>query len=254
MCFSLCRKFADTYFCKGIVFEKYEVPHIIELGVQVRSAFCRCKCSHLYGVQQVFACLRMIHFCNDSRVVFIGNISVYISNDAIDPAAAGVLPDAVWMFAGAFACVLCNPFVIGGQLCRVEVAVEKVFGAVQHGIVSSCLHLIQERFANLGVGLFTAAGVDALILDVKGDWVGQLVRFYCPNNLLRCPACCLYGGGIAVQINANIQSCRQRTLDVLGKGTVEFERTVVVAEAHTDDSKVNAVRFDFLPVHLGLPF
>ena len=158
------------------------------------------------------------------------------------------------MLAGAFACVLCNPLVIGGQLCRVEVAIQKVLGTVQHGIVSSRLHLVQERFANFGVGLFTAAGVDALILDVKGDWVGQLVRLYCPNNLLRCPACCLYGGGIAVQINANIQPCRQRTLDVLRKGTVEFERTVVVAESHTDDGKVDTIRFDLLPVNLGLPF
>ena len=57
----MCRKFADTYFCKGIVFEKHEIPHIIELGVQVRSAFCRCKCSHLYGVQQVFVCLWLLH-------------------------------------------------------------------------------------------------------------------------------------------------------------------------------------------------
>ena len=116
------------------------------------------------------------------------------------------------------------------------------------------LHFLQKRFANLGVGLFTAAGVDALILDVKGDWVGQFVRFYRFDDLLRCPACCLYGGGIAVQINANIQPCRQRTLDVPGKGAVEFERTVVVAEADTDDCKVYPIRLDLMPINLRLPF
>ena len=196
----------------------------------------------------------MIHFCNDGRIVLISNVSVYVSNDAIDPTSAGVLPDAVWMFAGAFACVLCNPFVIGGQLCRVEVAIQKVLGTVQHGIVARLLHFLQKRFANLGVGLFTAAGVDALILDVKGDWVGQLVRLDRFNNLLRRPSCCLYSGGIAVQINAYIQPCRQRTLDVLRKCTVELLCTIIVAEADADAGKVYPVRLDLLPVNLGLPF
>ena len=192
----------------------------------------------------------MIHFCNDGRVVLVRNVPVHVAADAAHPAAAGVLPDAVWMFAGAFACVLCNPFVIGGQLCRVEIAVQKILRAVQHSIVTSRLHLVQERFANLGVGLLAAAGVDALILNIKGDWVGQLVRLDRFNNLLRCPACCLCGGGIAVQVDANIQSCCQRTFDVLHKCTVELQCTIIVAEADADDGKVDPVRFDLLPVNL----
>ena len=84
------------------------------------------------------------------------------------------------------------------QMCirdRIKVGVKKIFGTVEHCIVACRLDFIQKSLADIGVDLLAASSVDALVLDIKGNRVAELVRFDCLDDLFGCPSACLCCGG-----------------------------------------------------------
>lgn len=88
----------------------------------------------------------------------------------------------------------------------IKVGVQKIFGTVEHCIVACRLDFIQKSLADIGVDLLAASSVDALVLDIKGNRVAELVRFDRLDDLFGCPSGCLCCGGVAVQVHSHIQT------------------------------------------------
>nr|DAV91600.1 MAG TPA: hypothetical protein [Caudoviricetes sp.] len=252
--FGCGRKFAHAHHARARrTGQEAEIPLVRNLLLEVLRRRCGREGPTLHGVGQLAFLGLAVEFGDDGRVVLVGDVSVDVARDAVYLAAAGVLPDAVRVLRGAGAGILCNPFVIGGQLSWVKIAVQEILGAVKHRIVACRLDLVKEGLADVGVNLSAAAGVNALILDVEGNRVTELVRFDRLDNLFGRPSGRLCGGCVAVQVHSDSQPRRQRAADMRPVTGILLERTVVVAPAHTDHRKVDTRRLDPRPVHIRLP-
>ena len=60
---------------------------------------------------------------------------------------------------------------------------------------------------------------------------------------------CLGGTVIGINIYADIQPCRSSSGHILGKPLVLGQPSRIMGPARTDDYKINARRFDLLPVY-----